>query len=343
MPVPPNDPNALRHTRAMPPFCPRTIARHALVAAVLNTVLALAITVSGDQPFAANLLYSQLIGMTIWALIDGGRFLLSGDGWPGAPKMAAVVLVAVLTGYFGGSALGDLLLGREPLQGFSRFPKAMTGFLLMSLAAGVAGAYFFTTRAMLANARLANEEALRQASEAKLKLLETQLEPHMLFNTLANLRALIGIDPPRAQVMLDHMNGYLRATLSGSRATTHPLSAEFARLDDYLALMAVRMGPRLGCTLDLPRGAARPARAAAAAAAAGGKRHPPRAGAPGGRRPHHGARASRTAVACCWRWRTPASASMRPCPRPTPPTAASAWRRCASAWPPRTRAAAASS
>ena len=252
MPGPPNDPNALRHTRAMPPFCPRTIARHALVAAVFNTVLALAITVSGDQSFAANLLYSQLIGMTIWALIDGGRFLLSGDGWPGAPKMAGVVLVGVLTGYFGGSALADLLLGREPLQGFSRFPKAMTGFLLMSLAAGVAGAYFFTTRAMLASARLANEEALRQASEAKLKLLETQLEPHMLFNTLANLRALIGIDPPRAQVMLDHMNRYLRATLSGSRATTHPLAAEFARLDDYLALMVVRMGTRLGCTLELP-------------------------------------------------------------------------------------------
>jgi DNA-binding LytR/AlgR family response regulator len=119
------------------------------------------------------------------------------------------------------------------------------------------------------------------------KLLETQLEPHMLFNTLANLRALIGIDPPRAQVMLDHMNRYLRATLSGSRATAHPLSAEFARLEDYLALMAMRMGPRLGSTLELPDAAARRARAAAAAAAAGGKRHPPRAGAPGGRRPHH--------------------------------------------------------
>ena len=125
----------------MPPLCPRTIARHALVAAVFNTVLALAITASGDQPFAVNLLYSQLIGMTIWALIDGGRFVLSGDGWPGAPKMAAVVLAAVLAGYFGGSALGDLLLGHEPLHGFARFPKAMTGFLLLSLAAGVGGAF----------------------------------------------------------------------------------------------------------------------------------------------------------------------------------------------------------
>ena len=74
----------------------------------------------------------------------------------------------------------------------------------------------------------------------------------MLFNTLANLRALIGVDPPAAQHMLDRLNAYLRATLNASRATQHPLSAEFARLADYLELMALRMGPRLQVTLDLP-------------------------------------------------------------------------------------------
>ena len=40
-------------------------------------------------------------------------------------------------------------------------------------------------------------EATRHANEARLKLLETQLEPHMLFNTLANLRALIAFRPAR--------------------------------------------------------------------------------------------------------------------------------------------------
>src|SRR4029078_471767 len=84
------------------------------------------------------------------------------------------------------------------------------------------------------------------------KLLETQLEPHMLFNTLANLRALIGADPRQAQVMLDHMIAYLRATLNASRSTTHSLQAEFDRLRDYLELMAIRMGPRLEYSLQLP-------------------------------------------------------------------------------------------
>ncbi len=74
----------------------------------------------------------------------------------------------------------------------------------------------------------------------------------MLFNTLANLRVLITLDPPRAQEMLDRLIGYLRATLGASRSGLHPLSAEFDRLADFLALMAVRMGPRLQVQLDLP-------------------------------------------------------------------------------------------
>ena len=74
----------------------------------------------------------------------------------------------------------------------------------------------------------------------------------MLFNTLANLRVLINADPVRATQMLDRLIAYLRATLSASRATTHPLSAEFERLADYLELMAVRMGPRLHYSLELP-------------------------------------------------------------------------------------------
>lgn len=78
----------------------------------------------------------------------------------------------------------------------------------------------------------------------------------MLFNTLANLRTLITTDPPRAVLMLDRLNNYLRATLKASRTEAlegrHTLADEFARLHDYLELMAVRMGPRLRHTLALP-------------------------------------------------------------------------------------------
>ena len=74
----------------------------------------------------------------------------------------------------------------------------------------------------------------------------------MLFNTLANLRVLIGLDAERAQTMLDHLIAFLRATLNASRVERHALSTEFARVTEYLSLMGYRMGPRLQTRLDLP-------------------------------------------------------------------------------------------
>jgi two-component sensor histidine kinase len=240
----------------MPPLNPVTIARRAVAAVVLNTVIALAITVVSGESFAVNLLYSQFIGLLIWGLIDGGRFALHPGGWPGARTMTALVIGAVLVAYPLGSAIANALLGRPLLIGLNNFPRATLGFVLMSLSAGGFGAYYFTSRELLARARLAGEEAQRRASEARLKLLESQLEPHMLFNTLANLRALIGTDPERAIAMLDRLNDFLRATLKASRSEAtsgrHTLSDEFARLRDYLELMAVRMGPRLRYALELP-------------------------------------------------------------------------------------------
>ena len=162
------------------------------------------------------------------------------------------MLAGALLGYLGGSAAGDLLLGHPPLHAVHQYSQAATGFLLISLASAAFGAYFFTSREQLARPWLAHAQAQRQASEARLMLLQSQLEPHMLFNTLAKLRALLGRDPQRACDMLDHLVAYLRATLSASRTDLHPLQTEFSRLRDYLALMAVRMGPRLQVTLDLP-------------------------------------------------------------------------------------------
>jgi LytS/YehU family sensor histidine kinase len=123
--------------------------------------------------------------------------------------------------------------------------------LITGIAGAAASFYFFQKyRHRGLEAEVAQTQA--QASHAKLKLLQTQLDPHLLFNTLANLRALITIDPQAALEMLDRMDAYLRATLSASRATEHPLSDEFARLEDYLELMKVRMGERLRYTLTLP-------------------------------------------------------------------------------------------
>ena len=197
--------------------------------------------------------YSIAIGSLTWALIDFGRHLFPSSketGWPTGLSGFLLPFASIVLGYLGGTLLGDWWCGYSSWEQGGRAQLRIS--IGITVVAGFLGTYYFYTKSKSAWLLAKVNEVRSQASEAQLKLLETQLEPHMLFNTLANLRMLIGTDPARAQEMLDRMIGYLRATLSASRSTQHPLANEFERLRDYLELMAVRMGPRLAYTLELP-------------------------------------------------------------------------------------------
>ena len=209
--------------------------------------------------FRVNWLYSTAIGTSCWLFIDAGRLLLSAlasrrlgrpvDAADGAQRawLLGSIAFGVPAGYLLGHLFADRLLGlplRTPLHDWPA--------LAVTLVAAVAASFYFHTGERLRNARLAAESARRIAAEHELRLLASQLEPHMLFNTLANLRVLITLDPPRAQAMLDRLIAFLRAMLGASRVEAHPLADEFARLGDYLELMQVRMGERLHSRLTLP-------------------------------------------------------------------------------------------
>jgi sensor histidine kinase YesM len=155
-------------------------------------------------------------------------------------------------GYVLGTLAGDLWFGWSSWDTHPAARAQLPVSMVVTALAGIAGTYYFYSKHRSAWLSRQADEASRQAAESRLRLLEAQIEPHMLFNTLANLRALIGVDPPRAQAMLDHLNAYLRSTLQASRASMHPLADEFARIRDYLELMAVRMGPRLIFEIVLP-------------------------------------------------------------------------------------------
>lgn len=236
----------------------RDLLRHGLITAACCCVVALVMVLtmhSPDATWANQLVYSLSIGLISWFLIDVGRLLLSGDDavrWPRGARGVVLVAVSVTIGFFAGQAIGDAFSGR-PILTFYKLGQARTvATITVTLATTAGMSYLFYSLGKSRHMQDQLELARRNAAEARLKLLETQLEPHMLFNTLANLRVLITTDPARAVAMLDRLNSYLRMTLGGSRAPSHPLSAEFERLGDYLELMSVRMGERLRYTLELP-------------------------------------------------------------------------------------------
>jgi sensor histidine kinase YesM len=118
--------------------------------------------------------------------------------------------------------------------------------------------YYFSNRLHIARLEQARQEAaLREAQgqkaalRAELRLLQAQIEPHFLFNTLANLHSLIGRDDALARTLLERLNDYLRASLSHSRAEHATLGDEFAMLSAYLAIQQLRMGGRLQTHVEL--------------------------------------------------------------------------------------------
>ena len=229
-------------------------------------VIALLLSGVSGSSFWINLVHSVCIGTCCWLAIDLGRMPLARwqhrnappgtteaqSQWPGWPLMLIAIVIGTIVGFTVGNELARWITGISSPGFFRGSWQQAFALLVGSLVPGLVITYYFYSRETIAGKEAAIQTAQRQAAEHQLKLLESQLEPHMLFNTLANLRVLIGMDPPRAQLMLDQLIAFLRATLNASRASQHPLSAEFARLADYLALMKVRMGERLQMQFELP-------------------------------------------------------------------------------------------
>ncbi|MDX2219046.1 MAG: histidine kinase [Burkholderiales bacterium] len=120
-------------------------------------------------------------------------------------------------------------------------------------------AKFFIDRARAAQ-RVAEEKKqeadfhamTRQVTEARLMALQAQVEPHFLYNTLANVQALTEADPPLASKMVEHLIQYLRAALPKMRETTSTVGQEMDLVRAYLNILKIRMGARLEFAINLP-------------------------------------------------------------------------------------------
>ena len=196
------------------------------------------------------LVFHESVGLTMVACALLLRRMRALARFKSKTRWLLIGAVAIPTGFVVGHQFAFLLLG-EPLRmvgylGVSLIPIAFT------LVVGGLGLHSFATRAQLAQEAAARSEAQRLAVESQLRLLRAQLEPHMLFNTLANLRSLLREDVDRAESMIDQLIVYLRSALAASQTESVTLSREFGQLRAYLDIMALRMGPRLSFRLELP-------------------------------------------------------------------------------------------
>jgi sensor histidine kinase YesM len=216
-------------------------AAGAVVWVLLNTYMDLLVT-------ALCLGYTSMLLFTVASNLRQTRL----------PREAMQMLAIVA-----GSILGTIIAGFVKGRSFSTmFTERLSGVALsMGLGIGfgcvVFAAILLRERHARDQARILRAESERHQFEksmleAKLAVMQAQVEPHFLFNTLANVQHLVDTDPPAASRMLESLIQYLRAALPQMREATTNLGREVDMARAFLEIHRVRMGTRLEFAIDVP-------------------------------------------------------------------------------------------
>ena len=206
-----------------------------------------------------QILIANLVGYSIHGLFALGDF----SGVEGAAKrsgfaakvayFSAIPLAGVALGFWFASFIIDVAF-----RAFFTDSRVLLSVVTSSLAISfvLSLVFFWRERSALAEAaaaieRMRVERIEREAAHANLRALQAQIEPHFLFNTLANVTSLIDPDPATAKRMLESFIRFLRASLNATRMETTTLEDEGALIGAYLDVLQVRMGPRLRYRIDV--------------------------------------------------------------------------------------------
>lgn len=124
--------------------------------------------------------------------------------------------------------------------------------------------FYFYSREKEAVAQRELESIKREKAEqdralllSQLKQMQSQIEPHFLFNTLANISALMSQDVDKAKLMLEQLTALLRATLKSSREEHTTIDDETALIEAYLGIQQIRLGERLSYQIEVEEGLGR--------------------------------------------------------------------------------------
>lgn len=236
---------------------PRSTARDLLYTALWNSLIALAITVVlqtfGNWPtsFTTMFGYSLLASHCVGFPIHGALRLLEASVPPSTSRLNARLLdlaAIALCAAFGLAVSGAILRGALPTLSTGMIGGQLAFGLVIGvaiLAVLVAGERRIERQTFDARQQEQLATAARMLAEAQLRALQAQIEPHFLYNTLANVVSLIDNQPLDAKRMLERFIDYLRASLAASRAGSATLGAELDLAASYLDVLGVRMGERL--------------------------------------------------------------------------------------------------
>ena len=216
--------------------------RNTVVCAIIaQVVLEMALAPSYAQSITVSLSIGYSIQLTFFVF---DRFLYPGSTsyWVG--------LIKSCVGLFLGMCLGSLLIFQNLLALFY-YPAGDEVLIFSLMLAGFAGAFTVARVRLASQGEQIHQLEVKQsrqetiALENEIQLLQAQIEPHFLFNTLSNIVSLIETKPKLAEKSLVNLTHLLRVKLDRGRDKTHTLGDELWLLNAYLELHKMRLGKRL--------------------------------------------------------------------------------------------------
>ncbi|MFL6698965.1 MAG: sensor histidine kinase [Vitreoscilla sp.] len=202
--------------------------------------------------FASAMLTALLMGLPVMAVGNLGPQ----QGWRRAVALTLCIVAVAPIGI--GIRIGFLRLLDD-----SPSPMALRDVILIFWFRYGVQAALLTLMAEFHRLELRNVQAMRAAqidrlaldremAEARLQVMQAQIEPHFLFNTLANVRRLYQTDVATGGHMMDNLMRYLEVALPRMRQSQSSVEREVSLVEAYLGVQAVRMGRRLSFELDIP-------------------------------------------------------------------------------------------
>jgi DNA integrity scanning protein DisA with diadenylate cyclase activity len=232
-----------------------TLAFGVLMTLLLSTFFSTPFAVLlGRMLFVSMLLLLAFIAAGCWAPPALTRWV---------PRWLLQILAVALAAP-AASGLGYVLTVRGNVWAFFANESMLSGFIITTIGGLIVGlllalgALVREREALVASQRLQfqleRSRLEHQAVDARLKLLTQQIEPHFLFNTLANVQALVEQGSARAAPVLASLIRYLRAAMPKVDGATPILADEIQRVRAYLDLMAMRMPDRLRFEISVDDG-----------------------------------------------------------------------------------------
>lgn len=218
---------------------------------LFNSVVALSLMERSDldsgRVLISNLIFSQFIGITCLLCVYIAFYVFK------TGKLKHQILIA-LGAILIGSVAAVAARGISPADNMLAYARNVSKSLVVGsvfIFILVALEKISRANAQITEEKIRNLDLEKRGIETELQLLQSQMEPHFLFNTLSNVISLQDAEPQKAKSMLRDFVDFLRTSMSVRQSGVIPVSQELELIRCYLSVLKTRMGNRLDYTIDV--------------------------------------------------------------------------------------------